>query len=353
MDIDKLNKWADLLLDTGKRNNLINFKDTKMGTVEVVSPDFGTLFYKAEHSASLEVYDPKIDDEEDEEVNEIVEDTESIKDEQEDNIRGKRISKEDYMEMYEHRLKKSGQVLIYNSFVNPIRALRNIDKKAKTAIEETGVNIAYMAFGFIHWTENENSQYVMRAPILLAPISIENDSAIDPYYIKITDGDIIVNPTFSSKLKNDYGIELPEYDDESIEEYLEKVQERISKLKWTITKECKIGIFSFLKINMHKDLKDNAKKILKNKGVRSLLGEEDIDSMSGDGDEERTIDNTPIQLHNVVDADSSQMEATEMARSGKSFVLQGPPGTGKSQTSVILLPNVLRAVKKFFSFQKN
>ena len=69
-------------------------------------------------------------------------------------------------------------------------------------------------------------------------------------------------------------------------------------------------------------------KILKNKGVRSLLGEEDIDSMSGDGDEERTIDNTPIQLHNVVDADSSQTEAIEMARSGKSFVLQGPPGTG-------------------------
>ena len=346
MDIDKLNKWADLLLDTGKRNNLINFKDTKMGTVEVVSPDFGTLFYKAEHSASLEVYDPKIDDEEDEEVNEIVEDTESIKDEQEDNIRGKRISKEDYMEMYEHRLKKSGQVLIYNSFVNPIRALRNIGKKAKTAIEETGVNIAYMAFGFIHWTENENSQYVMRAPILLAPISIENDSAIDPYYIKITDSDIIVNPTFSFKLKNDYGLELPEYDDESIEEYLEKVQERISKLKWTITKECKIGIFSFLKINMHKDLKDNAKKILKNKGVRSLLGEEDIDSMSGDGDEERTIDNTPIQLHNVVDADSSQMEAIEMARSGKSFVLQGPPGTGKSQTITNIIAECLACGKK-------
>ncbi len=243
MDIDKLNKWADLLLDTGKRNNLINFKDTKMGTVEVVSPDFGTLFYKAEHSASLEVYDPKLDDEEDEEVNEIVEDTESIKDEQEDNIRGKRISKEDYIEMYEPRLKKNNQVLIYNAFVNPIRALYNIAKKAKTAIEETGVNIAYMAIGFIHWTEDENSQYVMSAPILLAPISIENDSAVDPYYIKITDSDIIVNPTFSFKLKNDYGLELPEYEDESIEEYLEKVEQRLSKLKWTITKECKFVFF--------------------------------------------------------------------------------------------------------------
>ncbi len=346
MDIDKLNKWADLLLDTGKRNNLINFKDAKTGTVEIVSPDFDTLFSKAEHSATFEVYDPKLDDEEDDEENEVIEETETPKEEQEDDTREKCISKEDYMEMYEHRLKKNSQVLIYNAFVNPIRALRNIGKKAKTAIEETGVNIAYMAFGFIHWTEDENSQYVMRAPILLAPISIENDSAIDPYYIKITDSDIIVNPTFSFKLKNDYGLELPKYNDESVEEYLEKVQERISKLKWTITKECKIGIFSFLKINMHKDLKDNAKKILKNKGVRSLLGEEAIDSMSGDGDEERTIDNTPIQLHNVVDADSSQTEAIEMARSGKSFVLQGPPGTGKSQTITNIIAECLACGKK-------
>ena len=35
MDTKKLDKWADLLLDTGKRNNLINFKDTRASTVEV------------------------------------------------------------------------------------------------------------------------------------------------------------------------------------------------------------------------------------------------------------------------------------------------------------------------------
>ena len=63
MDSDKLNKWADLLLDTGKRNNLINFKDSKSGTVEIVSPDFDTLFAKVEHAASLEVFDPKLSDE--------------------------------------------------------------------------------------------------------------------------------------------------------------------------------------------------------------------------------------------------------------------------------------------------
>ena len=66
MKAEKLNKWAELLLDTGKRNNLIHFKDTKMGSVEILSPDFVTLFNRAEHSAVFEIYDPKLEDEEEE-----------------------------------------------------------------------------------------------------------------------------------------------------------------------------------------------------------------------------------------------------------------------------------------------
>ena len=48
MDTKKLEKWANLLLDTGKRNNLIHFKDTKSSTVEVVLPDISSTFEKAE-----------------------------------------------------------------------------------------------------------------------------------------------------------------------------------------------------------------------------------------------------------------------------------------------------------------
>ena len=339
MDIDKLNKWADLLLDTGKRNNLINFKDTKLGTVEIVCPDFDALFSKAEHSAVFEVYDPKLDDLDDEEINEV--------DEQVDNGKSteKAFSKEEYIGKYKSRLKKNGQILIYNAYVkNPLRCLRNVEKKAKTAIEETGVNIAYMAFGFINWTEDDSVQATYRAPILLAPISIQSESAIEPYCIKIMDSEIIVNPTFSFKMKNDYGIELPDYDDENVDDYLNKIASVISKLKWTITKECKIGIFSFLKINMHKDLKDNAEKILRNNGVRSLLGESDVSVTV-----ENVAENSPkeeLQLYNVVDADSSQAEAIELARSGKSFVLQGPPGTGKSQTITNVIAEFLADGKK-------
>lgn len=48
MDTKKLDRWASLLLDTGKRNNLVNFKDTKASTVEIISPNPDELFTKVE-----------------------------------------------------------------------------------------------------------------------------------------------------------------------------------------------------------------------------------------------------------------------------------------------------------------
>lgn len=336
MNIDKLNKWADLLLDTGKRNNLVNFKDTKMSTVEILSPDLVTLFSRVANSASFEVYDPKLKNEEDdfelEQADFVSED------------RDKYYSKEQYLEIYGSKIKRQ-QILIYNNCNKPISALKNISKKAKSAIEETGVNIAYMAMGFINWNENENSHYIMRAPILLVPIAVENESAIDPYFIRVIDDDIIVNPTFSFKLQNDYGIKLPDIDDEeNIDVYFEQIERLVSKLNWTVLKECRIGIFSFLKINMYKDLKDNAAKIIENENVRVLLGDENTKADSNEDGNNRIVD--LLELHNVIDADSSQAEAIEMAKHGISFVLQGPPGTGKSQTITNIIAECLFDGKK-------
>ena len=67
MDNKKLERWAQQLLDTGKRNNLINFKNTKASTAEVVYPDAGVLYEKCLSSSSFEIYDPKISDNEDDE----------------------------------------------------------------------------------------------------------------------------------------------------------------------------------------------------------------------------------------------------------------------------------------------
>lgn len=58
MNKQKLDKWAELLLDTGKRNNLINFHETKAASADVLKPDFAALFDKAANAATLEVYQP-------------------------------------------------------------------------------------------------------------------------------------------------------------------------------------------------------------------------------------------------------------------------------------------------------
>lgn len=357
MDTKKLDKWADLLLDTGKRNNLINFKDTKASTVEVLLPAADILFDKIEDTAPFEVFDPNIIDDELEDIEEQQEleesedlekdlSTESIALEQ-STISETKNKKAAYFAQYSSKIKRQHQLLLYSMAANPLTAVKNIDKKSREYIEETGVNVAYMAFGFIHWKESHSSNYVFQAPVLLVPIQLSQTSSVDPYYIKSTEDDIIVNPTFSYKMEAEHHIKLPEYNDEGLNDYLEKVRRIVSKLDWTVTAECKIGIFSFLKINMYRDLKDNASEILANQNVRQLLGiPTQSDTLNGDNLPVISISDPLIDLHSVVDADSSQMDAIEMAKSGKSFVLQGPPGTGKSQTITNIIAECLSDGKK-------
>ncbi len=343
VDAKKLDKWADLLLDTGKRNNLINFKDTRASTVEVLLPSSDVLFDKVDGATSFEVFDPKIIEEDDsEEASEPEQLQIEIPEEAPDSS-----EKAAFLAQYSGKIKGKNQILTYSSTTNPITAVKKIDKKAREFIEETGVNVAYMAFGFIHWKESGTSSGVFRAPILLIPIWLTQVSAVEPYVIKPSEDDIIVNPTFSYKMDAEYGVKLPEYNDEGLTAYLEKVTRLVAKFQWTVTAECKIGIFSFLKINMYRDLKDNAKAILANQNVRRLLGEPtDTDELYGDEETASSVTDPLIELHSVVDADSSQIEAIEMAKSGKSFILQGPPGTGKSQTITNIIAECLSDGKK-------
>ncbi len=338
MDTTKLEKWAEMLLDTGKRNNLISFKDTKTSSVEILLPSAKDLFGKSDSSISFEVYDPKLSDDDFSNPIEGINSNEKKE--------HKILNRDEYFETYSPRIKKSSQMLLFNENGNPILALKGIEKKAREYIEETGVNVAYIAFGFVHWKESENSQIEFKAPVLLVPVTIKNDSLIEPWHINMTEDEVVVNPTFSYKLDSEYGIKLSNYEDEGLEEYLNSVGTKVKKLGWTVTNEAKISIFSFLKLNMYKDLLDNKDTILQKENVRKLLGEPEETNIVASEGEEIHIDNPLVELHNVVDADSSQLDAIQMAKAGKSFVLQGPPGTGKSQTITNIIAECISDGKK-------
>ena len=354
MDIKKLDRWAELLLDTGKRNNLVNFRDTKSSTVEVLYPETADLFAKAESSAVFEVYDPLlVEADEDELPGEAPDAGETAKApspngqkrKADGTTAGLMPPRPVYLKEHAAKARKNGQVLLYNTD-HPLTALKNIHKKAASAMEETGVNVAYMVFGFIHWKDNSGTDAVYSAPLLLSPVLFENESAVEPYRIRMTEDDVIVNPTFNFKLHAEYNVSLPPLGEETFDEYIDKASDMAAKMGWTVTKECKIGIFSFLKLNMYQDLKDNATAIMENPNVRLLLGEApQAPAKTSEGDA-AAAKNLLVDLHNVVDADSSQLEAIRMAKEGKSFVLQGPPGTGKSQTITNILAECLSDGKK-------
>ena len=209
MNKQNLDKWAELLLDTGKRNNLVNFRDVRAATIDVLKPDFSTLFDKADNSATLEVFVPSpLDEQGNPRRRHKGEDIDC------DLTPDGMPTREKYIELYAPKLKKANQILIYNPYTNPLVALKNIGKRARSAMEETGVNIAYLALGFVNWHETRNDGTDFRAPILLCPVSVENRSPVDPYYIKITD-DIVLNPTFAFKMQSEFGVKLPEYKDET------------------------------------------------------------------------------------------------------------------------------------------
>lgn len=330
--LKKLDRWAEKLLDTGKRNNLINYRDYKTSSAEVVFPDCDKFFSKCTLGRQFSIYDPHIVDDD------ILSDADNLEDR-------KSITKSEYIDLYSKKIKNEKTLLLYSHGSNPIAALKRIAKKAKDQADETGINVAYLAFGFIRWNEREGNTFY-KAPLLLVHINIITGSIFDPIKIEISDDDIVVNPTFSYYLKAEYGFKLPEIkDDESLVSYYSRVMRVVGQLDWDVIDECKVGVFSFLKINMYEDIKKNAEHILNNSIIKTMVGESHFTDFEID-DSSHFEGNPLIDLHTVIEADSSQIDAIEMAKQGKSFVLQGPPGTGKSQTITNIIAECLYDGKK-------
>lgn len=343
----RMDKWAEQLLDTGKRNNLVSFKDRKSSTLEILKPTANEIFqeFSSDNPKSFKIFNPvkvlrdgtsnyddnslyntKLDSKEEEQV----------------------YNKSDLLNRFSNEI-SSSQVLAYSTSNNPMATARCIMKNANEIMKETGINVAHIAFGFIHWKDANYADTVHYAPLLLIPIQITYKALTDPCVISVLDNEVLINKTFSCKLNNEYGITLPEYTNETtLEAYIERVQHVVSPLGWEISRECKVGLFAFAKINMYMDLKHNKDKILNNQIVAKLLGAptDSYDSSNADIDKYEATHDPVIDLCTVVDADSSQINAIEMAKSGQSFVLQGPPGTGKSQTITNIIAECLHDGKK-------
>jgi len=79
---------------------------------------------------------------------------------------------------------------------------------ARTYQEEQGVNILYLALGFLKWYEDDNSDRERFAPLLLVPVGLDRQSATSRFNIRYAEDDINTNLSLQARLKSDFGIEL-------------------------------------------------------------------------------------------------------------------------------------------------
>lgn len=315
--------WKKSLLDLGKKNRLLNYRDTKRSNIRIISPDIDSLYHRLVVKEKLLSFPSPVESN----LNEDSEETEN--------------SRQRFM---------SGDLETDRSISEQQKTLRVLRGRAKTAIEEQGVNILYLSFGFIKWKERQDSDQVINSPLVLVPVILTVESLTSPFVLSLHEDEIVINPTLVYKFENDFGLHLPEFEtnEENIDDYLSKVNVLAINNGWTLSYETDLSLLSFLKINMYRDLGKNKERIISHPILRALSGEkkliknppEELTNWDHDKNEK------PIDTFEVLNADSSQQDAILYAKKGISFVLQGPPGTGKSQTITNIISTSLADGKK-------
>jgi len=235
--------------------------------------------------------------------------------------------------------------------------LLSLHNGARTYLEEQGVNVLYLALGFIHWAEDSDSSSAMRkAPILLIPVELKRSDARTKFSINYNLAEIGSNLSLIEKFRSEFAISLPQImDPESIDilEYFNKVEESVkSRPNWKVNRnEMVLSYFSFGKFVMYEDLDPKKWPEVQNPSINGIINGLLGDSMVTDKElvsEDQNIDlllDPNLSTH-VVDADSSQARAIIDIANGHNLVIQGPPGTGKSQTITNIIADAIYKGKK-------
>lgn len=234
---------------------------------------------------------------------------------------------------------------------------------AQTLEQEQGVNILYLAIGLLRWFDTDTSDIARHAPLVLLPVQLERTSAADKFKLRWRDEPPSPNLTLQAKMKAEFALTIEDFKDEDevdLAGYCARVAETVANHKrWEVLPDSMVlGFFSFSKFLMYRDLDpDNwpaEASIDSREMIGALLRDGFPESAPLIGEHE-AIDDViqPLELHHVVDADSSQTVVIAEAAGGRSLVVKGPPGTGKSQTITnIIAAAVARGKKVLFVAEK-
>lgn len=331
----RLDRWKRKLLDLSLRNRVLNFRETKK-SIPLVCPDLTTLEdVLADNHTFTVMPRPPLLDQQPRDAELIAERTH-----------------EDALEAFLNRELASRR--LYSSLTQAELDKRLLEtyRAARSAFEESGATTLYLAIGFLAWYETAESETPRLAPIILIPVELERPSVRGSYRLLQTDDDPRINVTLIEKLRTEYGLDAPGLDELTTDESgldVQAILKRFRRLvrdvdRWDVIDEATLGLFSFTKFLMWRDLQDRADSLMTNRVVKHLVDRpNEAFETEATFPDPNTLDaeRTPAETLYPRNADSSQAAAIFAAHDGHSFVLEGPPGTGKSQTITNLIAHCL------------
>lgn len=320
-----LKKQRDELIDMNRRNRLLYFQHTKTSSLEITTPTPSDLLSRLNRGGAANYwtfYLPSRDTENDDQP---------------------------------PRRDPSPTDLVVAGKDRPgiEKALHLIERNTSQAFVDKGLWILYLALGMLEWKESDDDNKTVSSPLLLVPVTIGRDSLREPFRLRRTDDDAVINPTLLVKLGNDFDLSLPadELADSSIEGVLDAVTQAIrGREGWSVSNRAVLTTFTFQKEAMHRDLLDNVEQIIENPLIEVLALGPDApraDTFGFEPIDEDQLDRVspPEDMVSVRDADATQRRCILAARDGHSFVMDGPPGSGKSQTITNMIAELMHAGK--------
>ena len=331
----KLRQWQKNLLDLSKANRLLYHRTTRTSCIPIREPSYADLY------ELLVVRGRKL----------RFASFEEPGDSGDRGLGSQDSLFEDSQEVRREIRRASDEVACPVPAGDLLRSLYNLRSKARLSIQEQGFNVLYLALGFLQWLESEGGTPIL-SPIVLVPVVLERQDLKSQYTMGMFEDDVVLNPTLEHKLARDFRIQLDEPPGEmgkpELEEYFRRLPTRFAQLAgWVVKPDASLGIYSFQKLALYKDLEIHGALFEQHPIIRKLaklpVADPPITPIAAEDLDEKT---DPVAVFQVLDADSSQQEAIEVAKQGGSFILQGPPGTGKSQTIANIIAESLAMGRK-------
>jgi hypothetical protein len=335
----RVEDWKSRLIDLSRRNNLLYFHKSKRGNLPITQPDpqkiFDVLVLKKKR---LDFWQPQEAKPETPEKPKVNRKGKSEKETVE--VKTLNPPVEANLTPEEPKRPTATQLVSGNlSRVDLERNLKSLQSRSLLDYMERGVRILHAAFGTLNWVDIEAKEKV-QSPLILVPLELTRETIHQPYNIAVppVEDEAVLNPALQAKIKNDYKIELPplpeEWDEVKLADYFNLVEQAVSEMGWKIEQSVDLGLFSFQKLVIYKDLESNAALVTQHPIIRAIAGIKEENLILNGLPDEKDVDKIedPAKTYQVLDADSSQRVSIEYALRGQSFVMKGPPGTGKSQT---------------------